>query len=112
LGYIDGITIDDKIVDLKYGNGKPQTTKSIQGILYSSLYYFHNGKYPEFIYNWVNKKQQKVKNISVTYNKKDTQWLEEEILNPFFNDIEDVSKMDLSPDYQYHRHEFPNCPLR
>lgn len=112
LGYIDGITPDDKIVDLKYGNGKPTTKNNIQGILYSSLYYFHNGHYPEFIFNWVHKKNQKVKNLSVTYGPKDTKWLEDEILVPFFKDLEDISKIDLNPDYKYHRHEFLNCPLK
>jgi hypothetical protein len=112
LGYVDGITQDDKIVDLKYGNGKPQIKNNIQGILYSSLYKFHNGHYPEFIFNWVHKKENKVKNLSVTYGSQDTKWLEDEILIPFFKDIEDIKNIKLSSDYQYHRHEYPNCPFR
>ena len=109
MGFIDGIR-DGEIVDLKYAQSKPDSNKNLQGIVYSWLYYMKKGEFPMFTWNWWNKKNQKIQNVSVTYSESDIEWA----INKIDQHIKDIQQpiciLESLPARPFMNNHFPDCP--
>jgi len=109
VGIIDGIR-DQELVDLKYAKSKPKTNRNLQSILYSFVYYMDKGKFPIFTFNWVNKTNDKVKNVSVTHTIEDIEWLTKK-LDTFLKDIQlPVTILKEYPARPFMNIHYPDCP--
>lgn len=110
VGIIDGYR-DSEIVDLKFAKNKPNPENDIQGIIYSWIYWMKQGEFPVFTWNWVNKVNGKVKNISTKYTIKDIEFMVSKIDN-FFEKIQQpvcvIKTLPARPFMNSHYHECPN----
>lgn len=108
-GIIDGIR-NDELVDLKYAQSKPSTKQNLQSITYSLVFYMKKGYFPLFTFNWVNKKNKKVKNVSVTHDENDMVWFTKRIDN-FIEDIsQPIHIIKQLPSRPFMSVHFPDCP--
>lgn len=109
VGIVDGFR-DKEIVDLKYAKNKPKTEKNYQGILYSWLYWLRHKDFPLMTFNWVNKVNHQVKNISVTYTEEDIKFLRDRI-DLFIEQIQQPrAVIDIQPHRPYMNNHFRECP--
>jgi hypothetical protein len=85
IGVVDGIR-ESEIVDLKLAKAKPSHRKNIQSLVYSALYLQNTNKMPIFTFNWVNKNNMQVKNVSATHTEKELEYVIE-VVDRFMQDI-------------------------
>lgn len=78
LAFVDG-TRDKELVDLKYAKAKPQSKRNLQGIVYSWFFYMKYKEFPMFTWNWWNKGNDKIQNVSTTYSESDIEWAMDKI---------------------------------
>lgn len=111
LGFIDGIR-EKELVDLKYAQSKPDPKNNLQGIIYSWEYWMDEGEFPTFTWNWWNKKNNKITNVSTQYSEKDIVWainVIEDFIEAINMPLDVILKLSARPFMNVH---FDDCPSR